>query len=129
MKKIFNKISIKTETVFEEDGRVVTSPTAHATDSKVTYKPGTAVQRGQMRTMEDGTTVFIPSTPTQTKRYDVLLSTGCSQIKKTKRGLIIETRFSTADPLVAEKLSEYYSLESKEVNAQIEKHIQDFDLE
>jgi hypothetical protein len=30
---------------------------------------------------------------------------------------------------VAEKLSEYYSLESKEVNAQIEKHIQDFDLE
>ena len=51
------------------------------------------------------------------------------EIKKTKRSLIIETRFSTADPLVAEKLSEYYTLESEEVNAQIKKHIQDFDLE
>lgn len=129
MKKVFNKISIKTETVFEEDGRVVTSPLAHATETKVTAKAGTAVQRGQLRTMDDGTTVFIPSTPTQTKRYDVLLSTGCSQIKKTKRSLIIETRFSTADPLVAEKLSEYYTLESEEVGTQIKKHIQDFDLE
>ena len=129
MKKIFNKISIKTETVFEEDGRVVTSPLAHASETKVTAKAGTVVQRGRLRTMDDGTAVFIPSTPTQTKRYDVLLSTGCSQIKKTKRSLIIETRFSTADPMVADRLSEYYKLESEEVGTQIKKHIQDFDLE
>lgn len=116
-KRVFVETTcMETQTIYYENGRISTQPCDFERGQQICARGRTRVrQSGRMITEDSGDSTFIPYAHGTGSRYTALFETPHTEVKRTKRELIVTSRY----PLKygKEKILEEYGEDCRAVKA------------